>query len=123
MINDQQRLALRPEVPTEPANNPDEQFQNNTLRPVLKMQHATLAAICDHYLTKRKVPLGQTAKAQRREKLKEMLTRDNRFRSLLFGVVVGQFIPAEMAVYLENEGAHNRRITSMLIDRLLSIYE
>jgi hypothetical protein len=123
MIDYEQRKDLRPEVPTEPATNPTEQFQNETLRPILKMQHELLAALSDHYLTKRKVPLGQTAKAQRREKLKEMLTRDNRFRSLLFGMVIGQFTPEEMLRYLENEGDHNRRITSMLIDRLLSVYE
>lgn len=123
MIDYEQRTALRPEVATEPATSPAEQFQNETLRPILKMQHDLLATLSDHYLTKRKVPLGQTAKAQRREKLKEMLTRDNRFRSLLFGLVIGQFTPEEMQYYLENEGDQNRRITSMLIDRLLSVYE
>ncbi|PHI20591.1 hypothetical protein CEQ90_07515 [Lewinellaceae bacterium SD302] len=122
MDTDQDRLNLRPEVITQPTDQPVEHYQNKTLRPVLKLQHTLLHSITDHYLRKRKVDFNQTAKDKRRDKLKEMLTRDNRFRSLLFGIVIGQFTTDEMTFYLAQEAAVNRRITNLLHERLVSIY-
>jgi hypothetical protein len=119
MITDP-RLALRPEVPTLPADNPPEVFQNQTLRPVLKLQHDQLLTIFLHFATKRKFQPEQVAKPQRHEKIKELLARDNRLRGLLFGAVIGQFTLDELTEYCEHESEYNRRMTSMLTKRLLS---
>ena len=121
ITTDAKRLQLRPELDTSPAISDSEAFQNQSLRPILKLQHQLLVDIATHYLAKRKVSLEQTARVQRRDKLKELLTRDNRFRSLLFGITIGQFTAAEMAYYLNHEGETNRRITNLLLERLLSV--
>lgn len=122
MSNYEQRLALRPEVPTTPTTQPEEAFQNETLRPVLKLQHDHLKAVTDSFLLKRKVKIDQVAKVKRREKIKELIARDNRLRGLLFGIIIGQFVAEELAYYLANESATNRRITNLLQERLLSVY-
>lgn len=119
-MNTDPRLALRPQVATLPADNPREAFQNQALRPVLKMQHDQLVAIFLHFAGKRKFHPEQVAKPQRQEKIKELIGRDNRLRGLLFGMVIGQFTLTELAEYAEHEAEYNRRMTSMLTKRLLS---
>lgn len=115
---DEQRLALRPTLSLPPATTPAERFQNDTLRPVMKQQNDLLRAALNMFLRKRKVRLDQIAKNQRFAKVKEMVTRDNRLRGLLFGIAVGQFTASEMAYYQENESEVNRRITNLLVERL-----
>lgn len=111
---------MRPVVPTQPTDSPEEAFQNTTLRPILKQHHDLLSAILRHYLVKRKVHPEQVPAAKRLAKVKELVTRDNRLRGLLFGVVVGHFTAAELEIYLEKEGEINRRITNLLVERLQS---
>lgn len=115
---DQQRLSLRPTLSLPPATTPEEQFQNNTLRPIMKQQDQLLRAALRLFLAKRKVKLDQIAANQRFAKIKELVTRDNRLRGLLFGIAVGQFTTTEMEYYLEHDGEVNRRITNLLVERL-----
>ena len=113
------RRALRPPVPTQPTDQPAEAFQNETLRPILKMQHELLLELFRYYLVKRKVDWVNLAHNRRSAKAKELISRDNRLRGLLFGTVIGQFIPGELAFYLEQESECNRRLTGLLTQRIL----
>jgi len=93
------------------------------LRPQLSLAPASaIIAVFAQFLTKRKVKLDQLPANQRWEKIKELVTRDNRLRGLLFGMAIGQFTTDEIAHYLENEGDTNRRMTNLLTERLLSVY-
>lgn len=116
--NDQERLALRPSLNLPPATSEEEQFQNATLRPVMKQQDGLLRAALQMFMTKRKVKLDQIPANQRFAKIKELVTRDNRLRGLLFGIAVGQFTTEEMAYYLLHEREVNRRMTNLLVERL-----
>ncbi|MEM9527148.1 MAG: hypothetical protein AAGA31_11085 [Bacteroidota bacterium] len=117
---DTSRLALRPKLDFAPAATPEEAFQNNSLRPIMKLQHDLLVAAFRLYLEKRKVKIEQVSVKHRFAKIKELVTRDNRLRGLLFGITVGQFTNEEMQYYVQNDGAINRRITNLLVERLLS---
>ena len=108
----------RPDVPTLPTDSPEEAFQNDTLRPILKQQDELLQTVFSHYLTKRKVRPEQLSAAKRAEKIKELVTRDNRLRGLLFGMVIGHFSREEIAYYVANESGVNRRMTNLLVERL-----
>ena len=101
-----------------PTDSPEEAFQNDTLRPILKQQDGLLRTVFTHYLSKRKVKPAQLSAQARREKVKELVTRDNRLRGLLFGMVVGHFSPEEVAYYVGNEAGVNRRLTNLLVERL-----
>jgi len=116
------RRSLRPVLSFAPASAPEEAFQNDTLRPIMKLQHDHLLAVFRLFLTKRKVKIEQLPAAKRFEKIKELVTRDNRLRGLLFGIAIGQFTDDEMAYYLENDGAVNRRITNLVAERLTSVF-
>lgn len=122
MPTDDARLALRPNLSLAPAAAPDEQFQNDTLRPVMKLQHDLLLAVFRMFLTKRKVKLEQLPAKERFAKIKELLTRDNRLRGLLFGIAIGQFTTAEMTYYLANDGNVNRRIINLIVERMTAVF-
>lgn len=97
-----------------------EHFQNHTLRPILKQQNELLLELFNHFLQKRKIDLVKLPPGQRRERIAQLLAKDNRLRGLLFGLVIGQFTPEELQDYLQRESELNRRLTSLLTERLFS---
>lgn len=121
-MTDASRLALRPTLDLLAATTPAEQFQNDTLRPIMKLQHDHLLAVFRAFLTKRKVKLEQLPANDRFAKIKELVTRDNRLRGLLFGIVIGMLTAEEVAFYLANESEANRRITNLTVERMTSVF-
>ena len=115
---DSQRMALRPTLDLPSATKVEEQFQNNTLRPIMKQQNDLLQAALEIFLVKRKVKLEQVPTNQRFAKIKELVTRDNQLRGLLIGMAAGQFTSEEMVYYVSNERDVNRRMTNLLVERL-----
>jgi hypothetical protein len=115
---DSQRIALRPILDLPAATKVEEQFQNNTLRPIMKQQNDLLQAALEIFLVKRKVKLEQVPASQRFDKIKELVTRDNQLRGLLIGMAAGQFTSEEMAYYVANDRDVNRRMTNLLVERL-----
>lgn len=122
MSTNEDRRALRPQLHLAPAASPDEKFQNDTLRPIMKLQHDLILAIFGHFLIKRKVKLEQLPADQRFGKIKEMVTRDHRLRDLLFGLALGQFTSGEMDYYLEHESNVHRRMTNLIVERMTSVF-
>lgn len=121
MTNDAARLALRPVLTLAPATAPTEIFQNETLRPILKMQHELVLGLFRFALAKRKINLLQVPVKDRFARIKELVTRDKHLRGMLFGLVIGQFTAAELAFFLANDDDANRRITNLLVERLHSV--
>ncbi|MCI5082663.1 MAG: hypothetical protein MRY78_13270 [Saprospiraceae bacterium] len=113
------RLRIRPTITTAySAEKEAEVFQNNTLRPVLKLQNDLLVNMYQHYMKKRKIPFASMQREQQRTQISNSISKDNRLRGLLFGMIIGHFTTEELQTYLEAESEMNRRITSMLIQRL-----
>ena len=117
-------LALRPDLNLDTAQStPAEAFQNNTLRPLLKMQHDVLLHIFRHYTRKRKNVFLQLAPKARLEYIAHSVRHDAALRHLLAGAVVGHFTAAELAFFLENEADTMKRLADLTIQRLQSNYE
>ncbi|MEL7220561.1 MAG: hypothetical protein AAGJ93_04530 [Bacteroidota bacterium] len=112
------RLNLRPSIATQAAQNPDEAFLHESLRPVLKLQNDLLVDITRHFLKKRKVKWEQLNQQQRLQQIQHSIGKDNRLRGLLFGCILGQFTQTELDYYLNNESEINRRISHLLVQRL-----
>ncbi len=120
--HDQHLLALRPDLQLDSSQaGPEETFQHQTLRPVLKMQHPLLAALFQAYIHKRKDSYFLLTKAGRLAWIDHSVRSDLRFRNLLVGTVIGHFTAAELAIYLANEAEYMRRIVSLLVQRLQSV--
>ncbi len=122
-LRDEQLLtALRPDLqlPVDKAL-PEEAFQNQTLRPILKMQHTLLAQLFQHYIHKRKDSYFSLTRKGKLDWIAHSVRTDLRFKSLLVGAVVGHFTTAELAFFHSNEAGCTRRLTDLLVQRLQSV--
>ncbi len=113
-------LTLRPQIATEPAQNPAEQFQNKTLRPILKFQHQRILALFTHHLQKRKVDLNRMEILDRKQYVVQSFQKDVALRNQLVGVVLGYFTEEEWGIFLEKERELSRRLNDLLIERIQS---
>jgi hypothetical protein len=112
-------MLIRPEVLVEkPAQTEMESFQNETLRPILKMQNELIIDIYQHFLLKRKVPFEGMSIEKRQEWIANSISKDNRLRGILFGSIVGHFTKEEWAFFANQEGEVRRRMTSLITQRL-----
>lgn len=115
------RISIRPEISTEPnTESAAEQFQNETLRPILKMQNELLVEMYRHFLVKRKVKFSGMSIPQRSQWIADSVRKDNRLRGLLLGMIIGQFTEAELAQFIKLENELRRRITNLITQRLQS---
>ena len=117
-------LALRPDLNLDTAQStPAEVFQNQTLRPLLKMQHEVLLHIFRHYIRKRKNVFLSLAPKAKLEYIAHSVRSDIALRHLLAGAVVGHFTVAELAFFLENEADAMKRLADLTIQRIQSATE
>ncbi len=113
------KTSIRPAIVTEKAaESSAKQFQNEVLRPILKLQNDLLLAIVRHFLQKRKVKFASLSKPARLEWIAHSLRQDNRMRDLLLGTVIGHFTIEEWHIFEKDESEFRRRITEMLTKRL-----
>ena len=123
-MRDTTLLTLRPQIAVEPsATSAAELFQNQTLRPILKLQNDLLVSLFRHYLIKRK-QLGPDARfarmshAEQETYIDHTIRTDLKFRNLLVGTIIGQFTSDEWTAFLADESELTRRLGNMLTQRI-----
>ena len=122
MRDEQKLLQLRPELqlPTL-QSGVEEQFQNQTLRPILKMQHLLLASLMLTQIQRYKGTFFQLSKPDRLEWIANTLREDARLRHLLAGTIIGHFTMDELEIFEANEAECMRRLMQMMVQRLQSV--
>jgi hypothetical protein len=116
---DESLLALRPAISTETtATNQAEQFQNQTLRPILKLQNELLLATFRAYCQTRKDTFARLPRPERLTYIEHALQTDQKFKNRLVGYVIGHFTTGEWLAFQAHEAELTRRITSLLVQRL-----
>jgi len=122
MRDEQKLLQLRPELqlPTL-QSGVEEQFQNQTLRPILKMQHPLLASLMLAQILKYKSAFFKLSKPDRLEWIANTLREDARLRHLLAGTIIGHFTMDELSIFEANEAECMRRLIQMMVQRLQSV--
>ncbi len=116
---DEALVALRPLVQTETtATTPAEQFQNQTLRPVLKLQNDLLLDTFRDYCHKRKDTFARLPRPERLVWIEQALQTDQKFKNRLVGYIIGHFTTGEWQAFRADEAELTRRLVSMLIQRL-----
>ena len=116
--------SIRPDLLTDKEKTSTlETFQNETLRPILKFQNDLLLDLLHHYIAKRKGAYHQLSLKERPKYLEHAIRQDLRFKSLLQGIVIGHFTNEEFAAYIENEAELGRRMTDLLVQRIVSQVE
>jgi hypothetical protein len=121
MERSQKLLELRPMVTSAkilPNMSEDERFQNQTLRPLLKLQNDLLLASFKNYIKKAKNSFYELKLDRRIEYITNAIQKDIKFRNSLKGMVIGQFTLEEYEQYVQNSSALNKRMMNMVIKRL-----
>tara|TARA_B100000767_G_scaffold258968_1_gene268192 strand:- start:178 stop:594 length:417 start_codon:yes stop_codon:yes gene_type:complete len=114
-------LSIRPEIKKTIAfdsMSSDERFQNETLRPILKLQNPLLISVFTNYIEKRKGVFYDLSLDKKIIYIENSLIKDQKFRSSLKGLIIGHFTIAEYQKYSLNSSSLNKRIINMLIKRL-----
>jgi len=95
-----------------------ELFQNQTLRPVIKMQHDLLIASFNTYKAKRKIDFSSLTDQKKRSKTKAVFVKYINYKNLTLGFIIGAFSLEEFAYYSLNTSELNKRIIQIVIQRV-----
>lgn len=95
-----------------------ELFQNQTLRPVIKMQHDLLIASFNTYKAKRKIDFSSLTDQKKRSKTKAVFVKYINYKNLTLGFIIGAFSLEEFAYYSLNASELNKRIIQIVIQRV-----
>lgn len=117
----QNLLQIRPEIPSAKVTDSmssDEQFQNKTLRPIIKFQNPLLIAAFRNYIVKHKNAYHKLSFEKQITYIENSIQKDIKFRNALKGIIMGQFTEEEYEVYIQNSSALNKRMMHMVIERL-----
>ncbi len=98
----------------------EELFQNQILRPILKLQNELFIEQFKNYIVKNKAQFSQFTVEKKLDYIEISILNDNKFRNLLIGTAIGLLQIAEYKLYSKNTSALNKRIITMLIERLKS---
>ncbi|MDB4134064.1 glyoxalase [Flavobacteriaceae bacterium] len=96
-----------------------ERFQNQVIRPIIKMQNNFLVVFFEDYLKNRKIEFYIIKYEDQENKINTILTKDINFKNILLGSIVGHFDENEIKVYLKSTSELNKRIIQMIKQRLL----
>ena len=94
-----------------------EGFQNNVIRPIIKMQHNLLIAFIENYLQKRKIDFLIISEEKKKLKIKSILEKDIQFRNIILGSIIGHFSMDEYQQYYHIASEMNKRIIQITIQR------
>lgn len=114
-------LRIRPEIKKSQqfANmSVEERFQNETLRPILKLQNPLFLAVFHNYIEKRKGVFYSLGLEKKLNYIENSLNRDQKFGDSIKGMVIGLFTMEEYNAYSRNSSALNKRMMNMVIERL-----
>ena len=114
-------LRIRPQIKKTQqfaTTSADERFQNETIRPILKLQNPLLLAIFHNYIEKRKGVFYDLGVEKKLAYIENSLIKDQKFRNSLKGVIIGQFTVDEYQQYSLNSSSLNKRMMNMVIERL-----
>jgi len=117
-MRDNQLLLLRPAITIDidKQSLDIENFQNQTLRPILKFQNEVIIDLVLNHINKDEIPLKEKDKGLF---IKKNFQKNLVLKNQLIGLTIGLFSKMEFTFYLENKTEINKRINQLLIKRIL----
>jgi hypothetical protein len=98
----------------------EEVFQNTTLRPILKMQNDLIVLVFQNYVKQIKMSFKDFSVDKKMSSIASIISKDVQLQNTLKGIVIGLFTTEEYHYYSKTISDSNKRIKSMLIERLQS---
>ena len=95
-----------------------ERFQNEVIRPIIKMQNNLLVAFFNNYIRNRKIEFNKLEAEFQKNKINTILTKDINFKNILIGSIIGHLNENEIKIYLKSKSELNKRIIQMVMQRL-----
>ncbi len=134
------KKSIRPLIPAAlllDTMSGEERFQNSILRPILKLQNKIILAIFKDYIiekeaqktskpskeedkTENKRAYSRLSPAKQREYIDTVFQKDIKFKSVLLGMIIGQFDLEEYNLYAQNKIGTDRRIINLLKERIFN---
>ena len=99
----------------------EELFQNETLRPIIKMQHDLLVAYFKEYILSKKCKFNELGELKQLDFISAAFQKDIAFRSEIKGLIIGQLTVSEYNQYITSKTDYNKRILKMIQQRLVSV--
>jgi catechol 2,3-dioxygenase-like lactoylglutathione lyase family enzyme len=98
-------------------SRPVERFQNETLRPILKLLNPTILRLVAARLARYGVGFADMDRSDQRDRLRNLIKEDGRLKQTLLGMVVGHLTEDELDTYLDHKDEVRRRTVPMLLAR------
>lgn len=95
-----------------------ERFQNEVLRPIIKMQNNLLVAFFKSYIKNNKVKFNTLKAKVQENKINSILTKDINFKNILIGSIIGHLEENEIEIYFKSKTEINKRIIQIIKQRL-----
>ena len=121
-LRDKNIVLLRPKVNIKKNisyKNDIEKFQNIVLRPILKFQNDLLLELFIFEFEKTKNKFDLINNEQKIKLIINNLKYNNKLKQILLGTIIGMFSNKNITFYKTNYSKINKRIFSMLNDRLI----
>ena len=99
----------------------EEKFQNETLRPIIKMQHDLLVKYFRFYLLTKKCQFDNLTPLKKEAFVHAAFKKDVAFKSEIKGMIIGHFTVFELTIYSSNKSDFNKRILTMVQQRISSV--
>lgn len=119
------KKSIRPQIPSAKLTGQmsvEEKFQNSVLRPIIKLQHNIIIALFNSYLKHSNFDINTLDTSQKKEFLKNIISRNQHMRNQYVGLISGLFTDDEFTHYLTNPSEYGRRIIQMIAQRLQNTY-
>lgn len=105
-------------LPNSKTTTPVEIFQNQTLRPILKLQNDLYLSLFTNYALRQKADFSSLSTFKKQMFIEQSLQKDAVLKNTFIGMTVGMFTLEELEVYQSDSKVFNKRIITMLIKRI-----
>jgi len=122
-MRDDHLAAMRPEVKTAEGALPIEAFQNEVLRPVIKMQHRIILLAWHRYAVEQKGKFYKLNRPDQEAYIRHAYQTNRAFRAFNLGLVCGVLTEVEWRIFQTNEKELAKRVYNLISQRVSSSAE
>lgn len=101
------------------AKTKEEAFQNDVLRPVIKLQHDLLIQLFKSKVKAINIQLERMNSVEKQQWIQNYIQKEIGLRNLIIGLVVGLFELEELEIYLDHSSNLNKRIIQIVTKRIV----
>ena len=119
------KKQIRPAIPSiveKEQISVEEKFQNEVLRPIIKLQNELILSCFEYYLRRVKVDIQKFNDVQKTDFIEKSFKRDAQLKAALRSLIIGLFTLEEYKDYLNMTSQLNKRINSIIQKRVSSAF-